>query len=158
MSTRTLKLADGLALPANGMTEANLNWAAGLFEGEGTVTIAVRNSDETYRVVCTLGSTDEQLIDLFQAWWPGYKQPAYGERPGRKPAWYWTVIAHKATVFMRTIRPYLRTERVQRKIDLALDFQSFRTRGPACRTDAYKERQRAIYQSMKALNKRGVAA
>ena len=139
--------------------EAELNWAAGLFEGEGTVTIGVRNSDETYRVVVTLGNTDEQVVDFFMAKWPGYKQPAYGKRPGRKPAWYWTVIAKRATEFLLAIRPFIRTERVQRKVALALEFQSFRTRDmKICRTPEYKDRQRRIYRDMKLLNKRGVAA
>lgn len=48
-----MKLAEGLSLPVDVVTQTIATsrgdriWAAGLFEGEGTVTIGVRKSDET---------------------------------------------------------------------------------------------------------------
>jgi hypothetical protein len=162
---KKLQLAKNLALPADEaitVTESDLHWAAGLFEGEGTVTIAVRNRDETYRIVVSIANTDRQVIDWFQSRWPGYVQGAYGKRPRRKPAWYWTLIGPRAEAFIRQLRPFLRTERVRRKVELAIAFRDHQHStghkgGPAVPID-YKSTQRRMYQEMRSLNARGVAA
>lgn len=149
-----LRLAPGLTLGAD-----DLRWAAGMFEGEGTVTIARRGRDDTYRVVVILGNTDEQVVDFFYQRWGYWKQPAYGSREGRQPAWYWTAAGPGAEVFLRDIRPYLRTDRVRRKVELALGFRDHQSRSRRRQSDPrYKERQRELYAQMRILNRRGVAA
>lgn len=139
-------------------SEADMNWAAGLFEGEGTITIAVRNLDSTYRLVCIMGNTDMQVVKFFDRRWRGWVQPAYGERPGRKPAWYWTVAGPAAAEFLQQIQPYLRTSRVKKKCKLALQFRDGQSRDRSVFTrPVYKRKQRALYLRMKALNRRGIA-
>lgn len=133
-----------------------LAWAAGIFEGEGTVTIAVRNSDETYRVLCIVGNTDRSIICFFQKHWPGWVQPAYGKRPGRKPSWSWTVATRSADTFMKDILPYIRTVRVRRKIVLAQRFRIHRMKYGVLDRGRYKVAQRRFYGVMRKLNRRGV--
>lgn len=140
-------------------SEPDLNWAAGLFEGEGTVTIAVRNQDSTYRLVCMVGNTDREIIDFFASRWGGWVQPAYGERPGRQPAWTWTVAGPRAEAFLREIEPHVRTIRVRNKIRLGLSLRAHQSRKTSVRkADAdYKAKQRKLYLAMRSLNRRGVA-
>lgn len=139
------------------MDEHDLDWAAGLFEGEGTITIGVRKSDRTFRLICTVGNTDFAVIAFFHDRWPGWVQPAYGERPGRRPSRSWTVAGPRAEAFVREIGPYLRTERVRRKADLALEFRAAQSRRKLVWTaPGYKAEQERIYQAMRALNRRGV--
>lgn len=155
---KTLQLGEDLTLPLDAVTEADRNWAAGLFEGEGTVTLALRSLDETYRLVVTMANTNHQILDFFQDRWPGWIQPAYGKRPGRQPAWYWTLAWGKAECFLREIEPYLRTHRVREKFRVALAFRDHQSRSASVwNKPDYKPRQRALYLEMKALNKRGIA-
>jgi hypothetical protein len=135
----------------------DLSWAAGIFEGEGTVTIAVRRSNETYRLLCMVGNTDTEIVDFFHERWGGWKQPAYGERPSRQPAWYWTAAGPTAGRFLWDIYSYLRTERVRRKVRTAFLFRAGQSsqRRIWSRPD-YKPRQRELYLDMKELNRRGV--
>jgi hypothetical protein len=138
------------------LTKIELSWAAGLFEGEGCVTIAVRNRDDTFRILCTVSSTDSEIIDFFCDRWKGWRQPVYGERPGRKPAWTWTVSGPGAEAFIRDIMPWIRTDRVMEKFEVALEFRSFQSRGSKRYDPEYKDRQRHLYELMKQLNQRGI--
>lgn len=152
-----LRIADNLTLPAEAVTEEDLHWAAGLFEGEGTVTIAVRRQDETYRLLCTLGNTDREVVEFFLKRWGGWFQPAYGEPPGRRPAWYWTVAGPRAEQFVRAIEPYIRTRRVRLKIDVALHFRAYQSNQKRFWSKpGYRETQRELYVEMRELNRRGV--
>lgn len=137
------------------VSQADLHWAAGLFEGEGTITIALRSSDETYRLVVTMGNTDPEVVAFFQDRWPSWVQPAYGERPGRKPAWTWTAAGPRAEAFVRAIQPYLRTARVRAKAELALAFRGAQGQ-PGRRKYGHTEIQRRLYAAMRVLNRRGV--
>jgi hypothetical protein len=147
-----LKIARGLALDPE-----ELAWAAGVFEGEGTITIGRRGRDDTYRLIVTLGNTDAEMVDFFHERWGGWKQPAYGERPGRQPAWYWTVAGPRAEDFLRELAPHVRTQRVRRKVELGLEFRASQSRlkREQARPE-YKERHRDLYAQMRALNRRGV--
>lgn len=152
-----LSLAPNLELPIEAEESTFRGWAAGIFEGEGTVTIAVRNQDETFRLVCMVVNTDEQIIVPLHDRWGGWKQ--YRELPGnRRPAWTWTVTGPRAEQFVRDIHPFIRTDRVRAKFVLALRFRADQsTDVVAQRTPGYKPRQREHYLAMRGLNKRGRA-
>lgn len=134
-----------------------LSWAAGIFEGEGTITIAVRNQDRTFRLVCIMSNTDRQMISIFHTWFDGWVQPAYGERPGRKPAWSWTVSGPAAVKFLEQVSPYFRTLRVRRKCDLAFHFRETQEGGAGPKLPGVKAKQEHLYAEMKERNRRGVA-
>lgn len=140
--------------------ERELCWAAGLFEGEGTITIAVRNQDDTYRLLCCVGNTDEQVIDFFHQRWGGWKQPFYGaDRGNRQPGWNWTVTAWRAAHFLVDLEPFLVTDRVRRKLDLALAFRDRQSSEVRVQRQAgYKAAQRELYLEMRGLNQRGLQA
>lgn len=132
-------------------------WAAGLFEGEGTITIAKRSRDNTYRLVVIIGSTDTQIVNFFHRRWGGWNQPAYGPRPGRKPARYWTVAGPAAAAFLQAIAPHIVTVRVRRKLLLAFDFRRAQSRlKRVWRTPEYKQSQIQAYNEMRELNRRGL--
>lgn len=154
--TRTLRIGRGLELPLDAV---ELSWAAGIFEGEGCVSIAVRNSDETYRLVCVIGSTDREMVEFFHVRWGGWLQPGYGHRGNRKPSWSWTATASWAEKFLNDVRPYLRLPRIQAKVELALQFRTRQSRSAhVYKARGYKAAQREIYHQMRGLNRRGAAA
>lgn len=159
-----LKLAEDLSLPIDTENDAGLQrhldlaWAAGLFEGGGTVTIAVRNSDQTYRLVIIVGNTDPEVIGFFDERWPGWVQPFYGERLSRKAGSSWTRAGPRAEEFIREIFPYIRCSRVRAKMSLALRFRAAQSRRKTeWSQGTYKPKQKTLYDAMKLLNKRGAA-
>lgn len=136
-----------------------LVWAAGLFEGEGTITLARRGHDDTYRLQTQVSSTDEEIVDFFVTTWGGWKVPFYGDRPGRQPGWQWIAAGPTAEQFLRGIAPHVLTLRVWQKLQIALHFRRHQAtwRGPATDPD-YKATQHALYLEMKYLNRRGLRA
>jgi hypothetical protein len=160
MAEGSIYLARGLQLDPDyigGGTFAELVWAAGLFEGEGTITIARRGQDDTYRLLVLVSNTDEEIIDFFHDRWGGWKQPAYGHRPGRRPAWNWSAAGPTAEVFLRGIEPFVRCHRVREKLDIGIDLRANQSRSKAIQQmPGYREVQRELYAEMQVLNRRGV--
>lgn len=155
----TLRISDDLKLPAGVVTATrdDLVWAAGLFEGEGTIAIAIRRQDETYRMLCSVGNTDRSVIEFFQDRWVGWLQPGYGKGPRRRPSWSWTVVGPRAENFLRMIESHIRTARVRSKLDLALAFRRRQSNDPAIYwAPDYRPALREIYERMRVLNRRGV--
>lgn len=138
--TREERFAGMRAVPS----EADLAWGAGLFEGEGTITLS--GTGCPYVIV---GNTDRQVIDFYQRHWPGCVK---GHNPANvnqnaRPAWDWRIGGWKALIFLREMQPYFRTERVRAKAELVLD----------AGTLAHAERGEHVVQ-IRTLNRRGLRA
>jgi hypothetical protein len=134
-----------------------LAWAAGLFEGEGTVRINKPTIRNWGSLMVSVVNTDREVVDFFQARWPGYCKPAGGLDPTRqRPAWVWVIAARKAADFLTTIRPFIVRNKVKERIEHALWFQSQKRHGTGCFDDAYKQEQWEAYMWMCELNWRGV--
>src|SRR5579872_6608356 len=135
---------------------SELAWMAGVFEGEGSIRINGVYSNSWACLICDLVSTDAQMVEPFQRYWPGhYKQYVKHRQANRKDFWRWRIAAVRAESFLMTIQPHFRTDRVRRKAALALEFQGQKINGhPACRSTSYKECQIAYFEQMKALNAR----
>lgn len=139
------------------MTERELAWAAGLFEGEGTVCINKPTRRNCGHLIVSVVNTDHEVLEYFAARWPGRIAKATGLDPLReRPAWVWLTAARKAAVFLADIQAFIVTARVRTKIELGLAFQAQKTLGPRCRTYEYAEEQWNAYWWMRELNARGV--
>lgn len=138
--------------------EAQVVWAAGLFEGEGTIAIAVRrgHGPDTYRLVCSVTNTDRQVIDYFHERWHGWLAPMR-DRPGRQPAWHWIVAGPTAEAFLNEVAPYFVTDRVADKAVIGLRLRDA-TGSIGQRDVERKARQRHLYERLRVLNQRGAAA
>jgi hypothetical protein len=102
----------------------DLAWMAGLFEGEGTVSLtAPQDSRRTGHVRVSMCNVDRQLVDPFIEWWGGYFRHKYNPPGNRRQAAEWTIDSLKAQRFLQAIRPYVRCDRMKARIDLALAFQ-----------------------------------
>jgi hypothetical protein len=139
---------------AENLSVQELAWAAGLFEGEGSVRISKPMLRNWGSLVASVTNTNEQIVDFFQNRWPGRKRPATGLRPDQKPAWVWVLAARRAAVFLEAIRPFVVSDKVRQKIDHGLDFQRQKKLGH--RGDQqYAEDQWNYYWWMAELNTRG---
>lgn len=141
------------------MSETELAWAAGLFEGEGTVRIN-KPSPRNWGTLCvSVTNTDVQVLEWFQARWPGHMKPVRGLRPDQKDAWTWVIAARKAATFLEEIRPYIVRDAVRARIEHGLDFQGQKRNakhlGDEADRYAYAETQWNAYWWMCHLNQRG---
>ena len=112
-----------------------LAWAAGLFDGEGTVSISRQDQifpqghpgqgrHTYYTLNATMWNTHRLALLRFQSWFGG---DLYGGERGRlradyKPIWRWRTSARTAAGFLRAVRPYLVIK--AREADVGLRFQA----------------------------------
>lgn len=141
------------------MTELDLAWAAGLFEGEGTVRIN-KPAPRNWGALCvSVVNTDRQVLDFFQARWPGCYKAATGLRPEQRDAWVWVIAARRAAAFLEQIRPYVVRDRVRERIAHAIYFQGQKRASLRSLSDEEREEYRGdqwnAYWWMCELNKRG---
>ena len=127
----------------------DLAWAAGFFEGDGS--IGIRPGGLSF--ACSVTATDMDTINFFQERWPGYVKRVSGGIFWQ-PAKAWTVQAIKAVAFLRDILPYVQADRTRTRIDLALEFQA-QKRHRSQQDAGYAARQLEYHAAMKQLNLRG---
>lgn len=134
---------------------ADLIWAAGLFEGEGTVTITRSGRRGYTRPLVQVTSTDPEVIEVFQTRWPGciqVRQPGGNAREAQ--AWSLNVRPAIRT-FLTDLLPHFRTSRVRLKAELVIEDVDARVQGsgaPGYLAACHERRERVA-----ALNRRGVA-
>lgn len=104
---------------------ADLAWAAGHFEGEGTISISAERRNGYARPLASLASTDRQVIELFSEWWPtsiAGKKPRFPTANSRA-VYRWEInSAAKVRAFIDQLMPYLRTVRCRAKFELVSEF------------------------------------
>ena len=141
------------------MTEVELAWTAGLFEGEGSVRISKPAQRNWGSLVVSTVNTDIQIIEWFQVRWPGCMKVVTGMRPEQKTAWFWVLAAKKAAAFLEQIVPYIVRDAMREKIRIGLDFQAGKSSRARWMTEseryAYAEQQWNAYWWMGHLNERG---
>lgn len=145
------------------MTVQELAWAAGLFEGEGTIAIARpragirRTSRHLGALTVSVASTDTEITAFFKARWSGSLRHDKREgRPQHADAFTWSLSAGRAAAFLRELLPYLRRTRVREKAWTAIAFQEQKSRqSSVVRSPAYQQLQHEFYARMRDLNRRG---
>lgn len=136
------------------MTPLDLAWAAGLFEGEGSIRINVPTRRNLGALLVDVVNTDEHIVNFFHSGWGGHLKRT-AAKGNRKAFWTWRAAALMAARFLREIAPYLRSPRLRERLSVALEFQAQKTTTHANRQSVYRIRQVAYYERMKHLNRRG---
>jgi hypothetical protein len=137
------------------MTPEELSWAAGMFEGEGSVRINVPTRRNMGSLLVDMVNTDVEIVEFFQARWPGYMVPVKADG-NRRDFYRWRAASWVAAGFLTAVMPHLRTKRVRERAALGLAFQTQKSRDCRInRTDEYAARQREFYDRMAVLNLRG---
>ncbi len=99
-------------------------YAAGLFDGEGYITISVqkRRIGESMQVVAGIAMTDPSAIVLMAELFGGslFKGGAR-PNPRHKPLHSWNISSQNAYTFLKTVRPFLLIK--SEEADIALEFQ-----------------------------------
>jgi len=105
------------------MKKTDLAYMAGLFDGEGTVSI-VKPKDKCHRLHVSIGSTDEWVCQSFKMMFGGTitkLKLVQGTRGYNRQAWKWSSSARIAHQMLLVLFPYLHLKRPQAEI--AIKFQ-----------------------------------
>ena len=84
---------------------SDLQYWAGLFDGEGCVTTTKQTSGSGYTLWAVIGMTCEQVLMQAQSRFGGKIQKRK-KLPGRKQQWEWRLWCGQAENFLRAIEPY----------------------------------------------------
>jgi hypothetical protein len=138
-------------------TAQDCAWAAGFFEGEGSVMIVARPPARVLAALITdLSQVDREPLQWLRDRWSGTIPPGLRQHAGGRPFFRWRLRGPRAAKFLCDVRPVIVRPLVQRRIDLALAFQAQKTITWENRTPEYAARQRQFIAAMRALNGRGV--
>lgn len=130
-------------------------WAAGFFEGEGSISIQISNRFHTVWVRIEVSQVDIEPLEWLNARWPG-KIYYFDRGHNKSPVYVWRRATRKAVEFLRDIRPFLARRRVIERIDLALEFQAQKKHaGQGGHSVAYHAAQDVFWSKMRSLNVRG---
>jgi hypothetical protein len=98
-----------------------LAYAAGLFDGEGSISLTRHRSNRWPSPQVAVASTDYEVLEWFRAHFGGnivMKQP---RASSHSVSYDWRLTDRRALEFLKLIRPYLVIERKIRRIDLLLN-------------------------------------
>lgn len=138
------------------ITEVEIAYAAGFFDGEGCVQLYMRPSGRTKNCLrCALSAygTDPAPLYWLQERWGG--RIRWDDEPkrlatGRRPVGRWVIFSNEAEIFARDILPYLIVKRSQ--MDLWLEARAMlRPRGRrkgASVNDGVSDGERALRQDL----------
>lgn len=104
------------------MSQANLIYAAGLFDGEGCIGIAVKNRTRSamHAPWAKVTMTHEAIIHWLKATFGGRIAKRTPTNPKWSPSYTWLLEARAAVDFIRAVRPYLRVKGPQ--ADLLIEY------------------------------------
>lgn len=101
-------------------------YAAGFFDGEGTILIGKPTRTCGYRLIVSATQTSIAPMEWFCPRWGGTISKRK-KRKGRRQAWNWTVTSQLALKFLSDVRPFLIVKAEQ--ADIAIEFQSRKFNG-----------------------------
>lgn len=135
----------------------DLAWAAGHFEGEGTISISSERRNGYARPLASLASTDREVIMLFDSWWPtsiaGKKSRT--PTPNAKPVWRWEInSAIKVRAFIDQLFPYLKRSACRAKFEVVGEFTD---KILAPHVGKVRQRHPEYIERIRLLNHRGSA-
>ena len=105
----------------------SIEWAAGLFEGEGYSTKSWCKRDKRYQYRVGIEMSDEDIIDDFTDT-IGYGNRYNRHREGKKPTWIWNVSSKAAVIhILSTLLPHLGLRRAYNALNILDDLELVNT-------------------------------
>jgi hypothetical protein len=102
--------------------EAKISYAAGLFDGEGTVTLSRLHADDVFRApMVSLSSTSFELVQFMKDNFGGAIISHKTYQPHHRKQWSWRLVRRSALAFLEKITPYIVEEEKKRRVHLILD-------------------------------------
>jgi hypothetical protein len=95
-------------------------YAAGLFDGEGSLTLTRNHPARWPSPQVSVASNDHEVLDWLRARFGGVITTKKPRQPTHAISFDWKLTDRRALAFLRSIRPYLQIHRKQRRADLLL--------------------------------------
>ena len=137
------------------MNELELAWAAGFFEGEGSVRISKASYRNYGALIVSVTNTDLSTIEFLHDRWGGSVHAA-ASIPPRRAYWRWTCASWLGAIFLEQILPYMRTNKYRVRALLGIEYQAQKRPPGRGAMPVYLAGQVAYYDRMAVLNIRGV--
>lgn len=103
------------------MDDAELAYAAGLFDGEGSISLVRQNSNRSHSPQVSVASNDCEVLGWLQKRFGGSIGTKQPREPTHSISYDWRLTDRRALAFLTLIRPYLVIERKIRRVDLLLN-------------------------------------
>ncbi len=135
-------------------------YAAGYFDGEGSVSIRVeqrKTGQRCHTLMLTIGSTDCRPLNwIVETFGGAMRGPlTVNRKPHHKPIYHWQMGAAQAGWFLQLMRPFLITKKPQAEIALRLRSLIVR-QGKRLSIEALEQRDE-LKAALRVLNRRGLA-
>ena len=96
-------------------------YSAGLFDGEGTVTLSHSHKNDKYRTpMATMSSTTYELVEFLKQRFGGCIRTHKVYDKNHSQAYSWGVSWNKALTFLQNIQPYVKVPQKKKRIDYIL--------------------------------------
>jgi hypothetical protein len=131
----------------------DLAYAAGLFDGEGSISIHpyMSRGHGYFKLVVTVANTNAAIVEWLSTMFHGVTSVQKRKDETHKIVYRWSMADRAAGRFLRLIYPYLKIKRLRAELGI-----SFREtfRGICVGGDVVKYREK-LYEQMRIANKRG---
>jgi len=102
------------------MNKHDILYAAGLFDGEGTVSLMRKMKKERRSPVVSLSSTTRELVDFMKSTFGGTIINVTARRVHHRQAWHWQATHNRALEVLSQLYPYIREPEKKRRANLLL--------------------------------------
>jgi len=127
------------------VTQEQLAYIAGLFDGEGCVHIGGRRQNSSYNLEVSLSNTNRDVLFWIQSIFGGYIKEQKKAKEYHTQCYNWRIVSNQAVLFLESIYPYMRIKLNQ--ADGAIAFQSLMRMSD--QTSVIKNAERLIYEAMR---------
>jgi hypothetical protein len=103
------------------MDDAELAYAAGLFDGEGSISLVRQKNNRSHSPQVSVASNDCEVLGWLQERFGGSIVTKQPRKPTHSVSYDWRLTDRRALAFLTLIRPYLVIERKIRRVDLLLN-------------------------------------
>lgn len=135
------------------ISDNELAWAAGLFEGNGSLRISKPAKRNWGSLLVDVPNTDEQIVRFFTSRWGGsvkYQPP----KGNANEYWRWRAASLMAAEFLRAIQPHIKTDNYSEKIRHGLVFQDGKAEFGGYKSNEYAKEQWNAWLYMSVLNRK----
>lgn len=98
----------------------NCIYAAGLMDGEGTITLSRRNGGEFRSPIVSMSSTTYELVQFMKDSFGGCVSSHKTYKSHHKPSWVWKISGDSAINFLRSVSPHMKEPEKLRRSQLIL--------------------------------------
>jgi hypothetical protein len=127
------------------MSKSELAYTAGLFDGEGSVSLIRHHKNRWPSPQISVASTDHEVVRWLQFHFGGSVVTKQPRSSTHSVSYDWRLTDRRALTFLQRIRPYLVIQRKIRRIDLLLaDYLACTPRNGRYSEDMIKRKEELI--------------